>query len=134
MDGRRRANGRALSVSHGVGSVAPPAPERSAELTSQGHPLTIFRRSIEVGNVVAAELAARETRGLSLADALDLTALVALRSRERSRRFAARWLQRYLGETPGATIDDAVMVAGCLAALGGAGHEQALAALRAMSA
>jgi hypothetical protein len=32
---------------------------------------------------------------------------------------AARWLQRWLDETAGVTIDDAVMVAGCLAALGG---------------
>ena len=110
-----------------------PAPDRSAGLTSQGHPLTIFRRSIEVGNVVAAELAAREMRGLSLADALDFTALVALRNRDRSRRMAARWLQRWLDETAGVTIDDAVMVAGCLAALGGPTHKQALTALRAMA-
>jgi hypothetical protein len=110
-----------------------PAPERSAGLTSQGHPLTIFRRSIEVGNVVAAELAAREMRGLSLTDALDFTALVALRNRERSRRMAARWLQRWLDDTPGATIDDAVMVAGCLAALGGPRHEAAVLSLRAVS-
>ena len=44
---------------------------------------------------------------------------------------AARWLQRWLDETPAVMIDDAVMVAGCLAALGGPRHEQALAALRA---
>ena len=42
---------------------------------------------------------------------------MALRDRPRSRRFAARWLQRWLEEMPGATIDDAVMIAGCLAAL-----------------
>jgi hypothetical protein len=110
-----------------------PAPDRSAGLTSQGHPLTIFRRSIEVGNVVAAELAAREMRGLSLTDALDFTALVALRNRERSRRMAARWLQRWLDDTPGATIDDAVMVADCLAALGGTAHEAAALFLQAVS-
>jgi hypothetical protein len=86
-----------------------------------------------VGNVVAAELAAREMRGLSLTDALDFTALVALRNRERSRRMAARWLQRWLDDTPGATIDDAVMVAGCLAALGGPRHEAAVLSLRAVS-
>ena len=86
-----------------------------------------------MGNVVAAELAAREMRGLSLADALDFTALVALRNRERSRRMAARWLQRWLDETPAVTIDDAVMVAGCLAALGGPGHDAAVLSLRAVS-
>jgi len=55
---------------------------------------------------------------------------MALRNRERASRFAARWLQRWLDETPGVTIDAAVMVAGCLAALGGPGHEQALTVLR----
>jgi hypothetical protein len=47
------------------------------------------------GNVVVAELAARELRGLSLADALDFPALVAFRDRDRRRRVAARWLQRW---------------------------------------
>jgi hypothetical protein len=71
-------------------------------------------------------------RGLSLADVLDFTAPVALRNRERSRRMAARW-QRWLGETGGVTIDDAVMVAGCLAAFGGPRHEDALMTLRAVA-
>ena len=70
-------------------------------------------------------------RGLSLADALDFTALVALRNRERSRRMAARWLQRWLDETAGVTIDDASFVVGCLAALGGPSHAAAIDALRA---
>lgn len=87
-----------------------------------------------MGNVVAAELAAREMRGLSLADALDLTALMALRNRVRSQRMAARWLQRYLDERQGVTIDDAVMVGGCLAALGGPRHDPALATLRHLAA
>ena len=43
---------------------------------------------------------------------------------------AARWLRRYLDDTPGVTIDDAVMVAGCLAALGGPTHGQAITVLR----
>jgi hypothetical protein len=34
-------------------------------------------------------------RALSLGDALDFTALVALRNRDRSRRMAACWLQRW---------------------------------------
>src|SRR6478609_3723017 len=99
-------------------------------MTSQGHPTAIFRRSIEAGNVVAAEIAALELRALSHADALDLTALVALRNRQRGSRFAARWLQRWLDETPGVAIDQVVMVAGCLQALGGPGHAAALEALR----
>jgi hypothetical protein len=43
---------------------------------------------------------------------------------------AAQWLQRWLEETPGVTIDDAVMVVGCLMVLGGPSHEDALTALR----
>ena len=96
-------------------------PRRANDTTSQGHPLAILRRPIDVGNVVAAEIAAHELRGLSLADALGLTALMALRNRDRSRRMAARWVQRWLDET----IDDVVMVAGCLA-FGGTAHEPAV--------
>jgi hypothetical protein len=103
-------------------------------LTSQGHPAGILRKALDAGNVVAAELAARELGGLSLGDALDLTALVALRNRDRSRRMGARWLERWLADAGGATIDDATMVAGCLAALGGPGHADALAALRPLAA
>jgi hypothetical protein len=53
------------------------------------------------------------------ADALELTAMIALRDYDRGRRAGARWLQRWLDETPSVTIDEAVMVAGCLVALGG---------------
>jgi len=43
---------------------------------------------------------------------------------------AARWLQRWLSETQAPTIDDAVLVAGALAALGGEQHNAAAAALQ----
>ena len=89
-----------------------------------------FTRSIEAGNVLAAEVAARELGSLRLVDALELAALVARKDRHRSRRMAARWLERWLTETPGPTIDDAVMVASCLAALGGSSHENAVWSLR----
>jgi hypothetical protein len=65
-----------------------------------------------------------------MADALELTALVALRDRERGRRYAVRWLKRWLDATKAPTIDDTVIVASCLAALGGSGHAHALASLR----
>jgi probable HAF family extracellular repeat protein len=57
-------------------------------MTSQGHPHAIFRRAIGAGNVVVAEIAAHELRGLSLSDALDLTALMALRNRDVAARVA----------------------------------------------
>jgi hypothetical protein len=59
---------------------------------------------------------------------------VALRDRPRSRRLAARWLQRWLEERPAPLIDEAAMVAGSLAALGGPLHAEALAALRRLHA
>jgi hypothetical protein len=76
-------------------------------------------------------LLAREVGRISLDESVQLTALVALHDRPRSRRFAARVLQRWLDETPGATIDDALLIAGALAALGGDRHAQALSTLRA---
>jgi hypothetical protein len=48
-------------------------------LTAQGHPRAIFKRAIENGNVVIAEMAAREVGRLTLAEALALTALVVQR-------------------------------------------------------
>ncbi len=80
--------------------------------------------------MIAAEASARELGSLRLVDALELTALIARKDLPRSRRMAARWLERWLAETPAPTIDDAVMTAGCLAALGGGAHENALWSLR----
>jgi hypothetical protein len=100
---------------------------------SQGHASAIFRRAVERGNVVAAELAARELGRLDLPDALELTALVAVNDRPRSRRLAARWLRRWLDERGAPTIDEAVVVAGLLAALGGEQHGWALSSLREVS-
>lgn len=74
---------------------------------------------------------ALELGRLDLTDALGLTALTALKDRPRSRRLAARWLERRLAEAKAPTIDDdAAMMVGLLAALGGASHEPALAMLR----
>ncbi len=89
-----------------------------------------FARAIERGNVIAAEASARELGTLRLVDALELTALLARKDPRRARRMAARWLELWLAEMPAPTIDDAVMVAGCLGALGGASHENALWTLR----
>jgi hypothetical protein len=69
---------------------------------------------------------------VALDEALELTTLMAFTDSPRARRAAARWLQRYLAEKP-ATIDDAVFVAGCLSALGGPAHGDALRALRAIA-
>jgi hypothetical protein len=44
-------------------------------LTAERHPRTIFRRAIERGNLVVAEITAREMGRLSLEEALYLTRL-----------------------------------------------------------
>jgi hypothetical protein len=62
-----------------------------------------------------------------------LTALIANHDRQRGSRAATRWLRRYLGETEATTIDDVALAVGCLAALGGPNHGEALSTLRAMT-
>ena len=94
-----------------------------------------FRRAIEHGNVVVAEITAREIGRIELADALELAALIAQKDWERGRRAAARWLARWIGDHPRATLDEALVVAGLLAGLGdGHRHGAALAALRDLAA
>jgi len=88
-------------------------------MTSQGHPLSEFRRAIQHGNLVAAEIAARQCR-LDHREALELTARVAQKDRPCSQRLAARWLQRWLEQAKTPTVDDAAMAAGALLALGAA--------------
>jgi hypothetical protein len=43
-------------------------------MTAQGHPRAIFTRAIERGNIVIAEMAAREVGNLTLGQALALAA------------------------------------------------------------
>jgi hypothetical protein len=72
--------------------------------TSEGHPYSIFKRALERGSLPVAEAAARELPRVSLADALELTILVARKDPRRHPRVAARWLLRYLEECDYATI------------------------------
>jgi hypothetical protein len=86
---------------------------------------------LERGNLPAAEAAAKELPRVSLVDALELTILIARKEPRRHPRVAARWLRRYLEERPEATIEDAALVAACLAALAGELHPEAAKTLRA---
>jgi hypothetical protein len=70
--------------------------------------------------LTVAEAVSKELPPLDLADALELTILIARKDSRRHPRVAARWLVRYLEDCPEATIDEAAMVASCLAALVGA--------------
>jgi hypothetical protein len=62
---------------------------------------------LRAGNLLVAEATARELPRLSLADALDLTLLIAEKDPRRHPRVSARWLFRYLEERPEATITEA---------------------------
>jgi hypothetical protein len=99
--------------------------------TSQG-PRTVFKRALERGNLPVAEATAKEIGRISLAEALELTALVAEKTPERHGRFAARWLSCYLDELEPETLEEVGFVLGCLAALAGDERELALMSLRAV--
>jgi hypothetical protein len=67
-------------------------------MTSQGTAHGRFARAIAARNLLNAETAAREMRGLSLADALALCELLASTDPKRFERAALRWLQRFIDE------------------------------------
>src|SRR5262245_21819025 len=107
-----------------------PAPE-GAKLTAQGHPRTTFKRAIERGNLVVAEATAREVGRLTLAEALELTALIGRKEPHRLPRVGARWLLLYLEENERATLNDTIFATMNLCGLTSTtGSEAALSALR----
>ena len=67
-------------------------------MTSQGTAYGRFARALRRGDVLQAELAARELGRLTLADALALCELLAARDPQRFERAARRWLQRFIEE------------------------------------
>jgi hypothetical protein len=98
---------------HRATKIRPAArPRRGAASTSQGHPRTVFRRALERGNLLVAEATAREVGRVSLAEALELTALIAAKESHRLPRVAARWLRRYFDEREAATLDEVALVDG----------------------
>jgi hypothetical protein len=106
-------------------------PRRGAASTSQGHPRTIFRRALEHDNLVLAEVTAREIGRVTIAEALELTALVARKQPHRYGRFAARWLCLWLEEHEKATLEDVALLVSNLRSLASSDeHGSALIALR----
>jgi hypothetical protein len=89
-------------------------PGRRGHVTAQGHPRSIFNRAIERGNLLVAEMTAREIGKVSLVESLALTALIAQKDPRRRSRVAARWLLRYLEANDQAGIEEAAMVAAAL--------------------
>ena len=78
-----------------------------------------------------AEVTARKIGHVTLAEALELTALVARKQPERYGRFAARWLCLYLEEHEEATLEHVELLVSNLRSLAIAkDHASALAILR----
>ena len=78
-----------------------------------------------------AEVTAREIGRVTIADALELTALVARKQPHRYGRFAARWLCLYLEEHEKATLEDVELLVSNLRSLTTPkDHGSALAILR----
>jgi hypothetical protein len=80
---------------------------------------------------VLAEVTAREIGRVTIAEALELTALVARKQPPRYGRFAARWLCLYLEEHEKATLEDVELLVSNLGSLVVPNdHGRALASLR----
>jgi hypothetical protein len=75
------------------------------------------------------ETTVREIGIVPLGEALELTALIAKHERTRLDHLAARWLRRWLDETPAPTLEGAALVISSLGALA-ARHDWALTVLR----
>ena len=78
-----------------------------------------------------AEVTAREIGRVTIAEALELTALVARKQHHRYGRFAARWLCLCLEEHANATLEDVELLVSSLRSLANPkDHASALAILR----
>lgn len=83
------------------------------------------------GRGMVAEATARELGRISLAEALELTILIAQKKPKRLPKVAVRWLQRYPEEHE-AGLDDVALVVSALSALAGEHRAEAVRVLRAL--
>ena len=102
-------------------------------MTAKASSRSVPKRAIERGNFAVADVVVREIGHVWLTDALALTVLAVEKAPGKRNRYTVRFLRRLLDDDPNLTIDEAVLAAAALAALGGRGHEQALAALTGMA-
>ena len=110
----------------------PSGPWIGATSTSQGRPRTVFARALQSGNLVVAEGLARELGRSSLAEALELTILIAKKEPTRLPRVAVRWLERYVQECE-PTIASAALAVSALSALAEEDRTEAAQVLRALA-
>ena len=66
-------------------------------MTTQGHPRTVFRRAIERGNYLIAITTAREVGRLDLAEAVELSNLIAVHEPARAAAAAGRSSRSWTG-------------------------------------
>jgi len=76
-----------------------------------------FRRALDRGNLTEALSAASELQFVSLAEALELTLLLADEEPERFGRAASRWTARFLQEVPNVDVRESQAVLALLAAI-----------------
>jgi hypothetical protein len=86
-------------------------------VTAQGSAYTRFRRALDRGNITEALSAASELDFVSLADALELTLLLADGDHERYNRAALRWHVRFIEETKNVDLRESLAVLALLSAI-----------------
>jgi hypothetical protein len=86
-------------------------------VTAQGSAFTRFRRALDRGHVTEALSAASELQFVGLAEALELTLLLAEEEDARYERAALRWHARFVFETKNVDIRESVAVLALLTAI-----------------
>ena len=86
-------------------------------MTAQGSAYMRFRRALDGDNVTGALSAASELQFVSLAEALELTLLLADREPEKYERAAARWHLRFAQEVPHVDLRECQAVLALLVAI-----------------
>jgi hypothetical protein len=88
--------------------------EPSAQPTAQGSSYMRFRRALDRGNVPEALSAASELQFVGLAEALELTLLLADGEPDKYERAAVRWHVRFLQETKNVDLRESWPYSPCL--------------------
>ena len=86
-------------------------------MTAQGSAYLRFRRALDRGDVTEALSAAAELNFVALAEALELTLLLADGELEKYERAAVRWHVRFLEETKNVDLRESMAVLALLAAI-----------------
>jgi hypothetical protein len=86
-------------------------------VTAQGSPYARFRRALDRGNVTQALSAAAELQVVGLAEALELTLLLADEDLERYDRAAVRWHVRFVSDLKDVDLTESLAVLSLLGAI-----------------